>query len=84
MQQSSERLLATQIFLIKNDWILEHLIQTLPKSKKPLIKKAISKKWNLTRFLTEAAQEENLEMQVKYMDDDKEKRCSQIEAARSL
>ena len=45
--------------------ILEHLIQTVEDAE--LIKKAISKKWNLTEFLNEAAQNEDMKLQMRQM-----------------
>ena len=42
--------------------ILEHIIQTV--SNKVLVKKAISKKWTLDRYLSEAAETEDIEKQV--------------------
>lgn len=47
------------------DRILEHLIQTI--NNQGLIQKAINKKWNLTQFLTEAAQMEDTSVQVSGM-----------------
>ena len=47
------------------DRILEHLIQTI--NNQGLIQKAINKKWNLTQFLTEAAQMEDTSLQVSGM-----------------
>ena len=49
-------------FSDKDERILEHLIQTSPETR--LIEKAIGKKWDLSRFITEAAQTEALKMQV--------------------
>ena len=48
-----------------DDRILEHLIQTT--HNRTLIQKAINKKWNLTQFLTEAAQMEDTSLQVSGM-----------------
>ena len=45
--------------------ILEHLIQTT--QNRSLIQKAINKKWDLTRFLTEAAQIEDTSLQISDM-----------------
>ena len=45
--------------------ILEHLIQTT--NNRVLIQKAINKKWNLSQFLTEAAQMEDTSLQVRDM-----------------
>ena len=45
-----------------DDRILEHLIQTT--HNRAIIQKAINKKWNLTQFLTEAAQMEETSPQV--------------------
>ena len=45
--------------------ILEHLIQTT--QKRSLIQKAINKKWDLTRFLNEAAQIEDTSLQISDM-----------------
>lgn len=53
----------------QEDRILEHLIQTI--ENKPLIQKAINKKWSLTEFLTEAAQMEDINLQMKEMKTDK-------------
>ena len=47
------------------DRILEHLIQMI--NNQGLIQKAINKKWNLTQFLTEAAQMEDTSLQVSGM-----------------
>ena len=52
--------------------ILEHLIQTI--ENKLLIQKCIAKCWNLTQFLSEAAQIEDISLQVhdmKYNQDDR-------------
>ena len=48
-----------------DDRILEHLIQTT--HNRTLIQTAINKKWNLTQFLTEAAQMEDTSLQVSGM-----------------
>lgn len=45
--------------------ILEHIIQTIDNKK--LIEKAISKTWDLTRFLTEASQTEDIARQMRDM-----------------
>ena len=45
--------------------ILEHIIQTIDNKK--MIEKAISKTWDLTRFLTEASQTEDIARQMKDM-----------------
>lgn len=45
-----------------DDKILEHIIQTI--NNKPLIQTSISKAWNLTQFLTEAVQMEDIKRQV--------------------
>jgi len=45
--------------------ILEHIIQTI--ANKKMIEKAISKTWDLTRFLTEASQTEDIARQMKDM-----------------
>jgi len=50
----------------EEDRILEHLIQTI--NKKHLVKKAISRRFNLTRFLAEAAQDEETSLQLHDMD----------------
>ncbi len=48
-----------------NERILEHLIQTIENQN--LIQKAINKKWNLTQFLSEAGQVEDISRQVTAM-----------------
>ena len=48
--------------------ILEHIIQTIDNKK--MIEKAISKTWDLTRFLTEASQTEDIARQMKDMGSD--------------
>ena len=48
-----------------DDQILEHLIQTI--TDKRLVHKAISKKWSLDEFTTEAAQLEDVQLQVRDM-----------------
>ena len=45
--------------------ILEHIIQTIDNEK--LIERAISKIWDLTRFLTEASQTEDIARQIQDM-----------------
>ena len=45
--------------------ILENIIQTIDNKK--LIEKAISKVWDLTRFLTEASQMEDIARQMRDM-----------------
>ena len=50
-----------------DDRILEHLIQTI--ENKHLIQKCIAKCWNLTQFLSEAAQIEDISLQVHDMKD---------------
>ena len=45
--------------------ILEHIIQTIDNKK--LIERAISKTWDLTRFLTEASQTEDFARQIQDM-----------------
>lgn len=50
--------------------ILEHLIQTVPR--KELIKRAINKKWDLARFLTEAAELEAIDSQMSEMKDEEQ------------
>ena len=45
--------------------ILEHIIQTIDNKK--LIERAISKTWDLTRFLTEASQTEDIARQIQDM-----------------
>ena len=45
--------------------ILEHIIQTIDNKK--LIEKAISKTWDLARFLTEASQTEDIARQIRDM-----------------
>ena len=45
--------------------ILEHIIQTIDNKK--LIERAISKTWELTRFLTEASQTEDIARQIQDM-----------------
>ena len=47
--------------------ILEHIIQTIDNKKMIMIEKAISKTWDLTRFLTEASQTEDIARQMKDM-----------------
>lgn len=46
-----------------DDRLLEHLIQTV--EDQTLVQKAISKKWNLTQFLTEASETEDTRLQMK-------------------
>ena len=46
--------------------ILEHIIQTIDNKK--LIEKAISKTWEMTRFLTEASQTEDIARQMRDME----------------
>ena len=46
--------------------ILEHIIQTIDNKK--LIENAISKTWDLTRFLTEASQTEDIARQTQDME----------------
>ena len=48
-----------------DDRILEHICQTI--SDQDLIKKCISKKWNLSQFLDEAAKKEDISSEVKDM-----------------
>ena len=48
--------------------ILEHIIQTI--DNKALIQKAINKEWNLTQFLREAGQMEDIKRQVTDMKQD--------------
>ncbi len=51
--------------------ILEHIIQTI--DDRQLIQKTISKKWNLTQFMEEASQIEDVNRQVREMETHEEK-----------
>ena len=64
--------------------ILEHIIQTI--DNKTLIKKTISKEWNLTQFLTEAGQMEDIKRQVTDMKSEQPETeaVSRVEAATPL
>ncbi|KAL9953640.1 hypothetical protein ACROYT_G041090 [Oculina patagonica] len=52
--------------------ILEHIIQTIDNKK--MIEKAISKTWDLTRFLTEASQTEDIAREIKDMGSENDNR----------
>ena len=45
--------------------ILEHVYQTLPESNANIVKKSAFKQWNMTQFLTEVAEKENINAQMK-------------------
>ena len=59
-----------------DDRILEHLILTI--DKKELIRKAISKKWNLAKFLKEAAEMEDIDCQLTEMKSREEKEVARV------
>lgn len=59
-----------------DEQILEHTIQTIDNT--ALIQKTINKSWDLERMLTEAAQMEDTQLQMKDMRDDLERRVNKL------
>ena len=62
--------------------IFEHFIQTIDNKK--LIERAISKTWDLTRFLTEASQTEDIARQIQDMGTEQVDRAGRVQSVRAI
>ena len=62
--------------------ILEHIIQTIDNKK--LIERAISKTWDLTRFLTEASQTEDIARQIQDMGTEQVDRAGRVQSVLAI
>ena len=62
--------------------ILEHIIQTIDNKK--LIERAISKTWDLTRFLTEASQTEDIARQIQDMGTEQVDRAGRVQSVPAI
>ena len=62
--------------------ILEHIIQTIDSKK--LIERAISKTWDLTRFLTEASQTEDIARQIQDMGTEQVDRAGRVQSVPAI